>query len=334
MMTVSIRGMYDYNKHLFDGLVLNIPKKEKLPAYLLYNPTIPELDANILIDIICHECAAFEIAYPDCDFLQDDISHWAYQHAVMWQQLYETMCYRFTPYWNKDSTITEDITEETGHTEEKTGETTGEITKTTTGNVTETETGSIKNTGTQTNAHTGSDVITKNLTDRESGTQGVVGTLDRTETAEPDNTVTEKVAGFNASDLVNNAQTKTEGENVTTIDEDTGTTTTFGKAIAHTGTDTTQHGETITRTDNLTESTSGEKYADSSEREVTTTTGGTSGNTTGRGNLTRGRSLTEQGNIGVTATQELIQAQRELVTFDLYGIIADSFKHEFCIMIY
>lgn len=40
------------------------------------------------------------------------------------------------------------------------------------------------------------------------------------------------------------------------------------------------------------------------------------------------------GNIGVTTTQQLIQAQRELVQFDLAGFIKDDFQQEFCLLVY
>ena len=40
------------------------------------------------------------------------------------------------------------------------------------------------------------------------------------------------------------------------------------------------------------------------------------------------------GNIGVTATQELIQKEREVATFNMIEFITDSFKKRFCIMIY
>ena len=43
---------------------------------------------------------------------------------------------------------------------------------------------------------------------------------------------------------------------------------------------------------------------------------------------------TRKGNIGVTATQDLIQKQREVVQFNIYDFIAESFKKEFCLMIY
>ena len=46
------------------------------------------------------------------------------------------------------------------------------------------------------------------------------------------------------------------------------------------------------------------------------------------------RSRTEKGNIGITTTQQMIQEQREVVQFDIYGYIVRSFKERFCIMVY
>ena len=39
-------------------------------------------------------------------------------------------------------------------------------------------------------------------------------------------------------------------------------------------------------------------------------------------------------NIGVTTTQEMLEAQRTLVRYNVYNEIADSFKEEFCLYIY
>lgn len=40
------------------------------------------------------------------------------------------------------------------------------------------------------------------------------------------------------------------------------------------------------------------------------------------------------GNVGVTTTQEMLEAQRTLVRYNVYNEIADSFKEEFCLYIY
>ena len=43
---------------------------------------------------------------------------------------------------------------------------------------------------------------------------------------------------------------------------------------------------------------------------------------------------TESGNIGVTTTQQMIREQREIVQFNMYSMITNSFKEQFCLMIY
>lgn len=40
------------------------------------------------------------------------------------------------------------------------------------------------------------------------------------------------------------------------------------------------------------------------------------------------------GNIGVTTTQTMLKSEREVVQFNIYDFIADSFKNEFCLLIY
>lgn len=44
--------------------------------------------------------------------------------------------------------------------------------------------------------------------------------------------------------------------------------------------------------------------------------------------------LRAYGNIGVTTTQEMLEAQRKVVRYNIYNEIADSFKAEFCLYVY
>lgn len=50
------------------------------------------------------------------------------------------------------------------------------------------------------------------------------------------------------------------------------------------------------------------------------------------GTITRVK--TRGGNIGVTMSQQLVQAQRDVVQFNVTDIILKSFKHNFCIAVY
>lgn len=49
---------------------------------------------------------------------------------------------------------------------------------------------------------------------------------------------------------------------------------------------------------------------------------------------TRTHTTRRTGNIGVTATQELIQKERDIADFNIYKYITESFKKRFCVMIY
>ena len=40
------------------------------------------------------------------------------------------------------------------------------------------------------------------------------------------------------------------------------------------------------------------------------------------------------GNIGVTTSQQMIQSERDLVVFNLYDVISESFVENFCLMVY
>lgn len=54
--------------------------------------------------------------------------------------------------------------------------------------------------------------------------------------------------------------------------------------------------------------------------------------TSGRnyGNSTR----TEQGNIGITSTQELIERERDVWNFNMYDVICNDFKKQYCLMVW
>lgn len=54
------------------------------------------------------------------------------------------------------------------------------------------------------------------------------------------------------------------------------------------------------------------------------------GGRTGR-HIRNGRA---HGNIGVTTSQQMIQSERDLVVFNLYDVIAESFIENFCLMVY
>ena len=81
--TMSIRGLYQYDSTIFDGL------------------TLPEeMDKDILINELLRQCAELEILYPDPDFMKDSLSSWSQMNAVKWEKLYATVKAEYDPIEN------------------------------------------------------------------------------------------------------------------------------------------------------------------------------------------------------------------------------------------
>lgn len=83
------------------------------------------------------------------------------------------------------------------------------------------------------------------------------------------------------------------------------------------------------------------KVAGYNEEQLVTRDGNNSNSTTNaedvvdtdvqHGNTRTGRTY---GNIGVTTTQQMIEAERDVVKFNIYDYIIDSFKRRFCLLVY
>lgn len=132
-------------------------------------------------------------------------------------------------------------------------------------------------------------------------------TDDETTTSARDNT-------RNTNNTIKNTSTNKIMNNVNVTDQNTA----FNAGLADhakqiTDGDTTENG-TITNT---------ETGKDTENENV-------NGGRTGRHTRT-GRA---HGNIGVTTSQQMIQSERDLVVFNLYDVIAESFIENFCLMVY
>ena len=231
------------------------------------------------------------------------------------------------------------------------------------GSVTETETPGVQDTAQTTyNTNEERDYLTTHggtvVTDKTaSGSQNELSEDNWTE-----NTTTQ-VSAFDANTWQNREKSDTThagtGEK-NIIHSDTGKETVTDTStvadtgdLAKTGTETlvtshsgenqkvTDYDTTKTTQDNLTE------HGDDTSRELdeTVTDSGTRSQTTsstdsrtqsGTDTGTVETEFTDQeyGNIGVTMTQQLIEAERDLVRFNIYDLIIDDFKQRFCVLIY
>ena len=89
-MILSIMGMYDFDKTIFDGF------------------TVPGDLKNDCVSNILMECAELEILYPELDTLKRAITIWSNSNQIAWQKIYHTMTVEYNPIWNVDATIVED----------------------------------------------------------------------------------------------------------------------------------------------------------------------------------------------------------------------------------
>lgn len=131
-------------------------------------------------------------------------------------------------------------------------------------------------------------------------------------------------------------------------------TETHTETVTHTGTDSTQRNDQTTHTGTVSNQNSAtdttKKTGYNSDTLQTTEQTESSGNSTDTNNLTDNsqgsstltrnlqdsvtRSIRAYGNIGVTTTQQMIEAERESVKFDMYKVICDDFIDAFCVYTY
>lgn len=75
-----------------------------------------------------------------------------------------------------------------------------------------------------------------------------------------------------------------------------------------------------------------------SAADTVTDKGNASGENERQGEFSEQHSFThsakEYGNIGVTTSQQMIEAEREVVKFNIYDYITDDFKSRFCLLVY
>lgn len=217
----------------------------------------------------------------------------------MWVKEYATLNFDYNPISNYDMTETETASGTNGNTRTNTGTqtdaNTGTVSTTHTGTQTE------ENTGTVATTHTG----TQGTSDTSSASGTSSGSSDR------------GLYGFNSSESVGDSTDATENETTTTA---TGSSTRTDN-LTDERTDDTTRTQTDNLTDQRTDNTTHTRTDNLSESES-----GTHSDT---------RTLTRSGNIGVTTSQQMIEAERELNKWNyFYNIVFPSVDKVLTICLY
>ena len=272
------------------------------------------VDKETLTDNILIRGGEFEVVYSDPDFMQHAIGSWSKKWFRTFTKWVEALDIEYNPLENYDRM--EDFTDTTNRGLTTSGRKDSGNTRTFDNEDKETRDYEDKETRDLSDERTfdNSDERTHNNTDER--------TLDTSNVL--DGTVEEKVSAYDSStyqpsrntdtdNTTTDTGTITDAHTGTITDEHTGTITDEGTGtdtFNHTGTDTFNHTGTIT--DEYGEGTSG------TEKENTTNKHG-------------GR---VHGNIGVTTSQQMLQAELDIAKWNLYEHITDIFLEEFIIPIY
>lgn len=316
-MMVTPVSLYAQDPTLFDGMQLPTMPSNPTDYPDLYVSGF-NLDRDVLVDNLLMELGEMNVIYTDPAFMKFAITQWSKKELPVWQELYNTLFYKYNPLWNKDGTIKESAEElrDLSRSEAVTRNR----------NLSEGIDGDVTESGTTENQRTTSDTRTNTGTVQDSGSNSHNTTHGGTVTTAGTSGIENKVSAYNANTYEN--KDKSDTTNSETVTDAT--------TIAETGTD------GNTRTDNLREELDGSvtDAGTSSRRNQSTQdrdleeeeTESVSG--TDEGSVSHSLERTEQGNIGVTMTTQLIEAQRALVQLNFYDLIIESFKHRFCILLY
>lgn len=113
MALMALISLYNYDETLLDGLLDNIPRADRVPVseYPDLYRTPVDIDKDTLAQNLVIDCAEFEVIYSNPGFLKLAISAWAKSQAQVWQDMYNTIWYKYNPIWNKDGTMSHITTE-------------------------------------------------------------------------------------------------------------------------------------------------------------------------------------------------------------------------------
>lgn len=279
MAMMSLLGLYNFDDSLLDGLIENLPNKDGIPSgYADSYYTNIVVDPQTVVENLLVECSEFEILYADFNALKRIIKIWSGKEKLVWQKMYNTICYKYNPIWNKDgkSAWTERQTGSGTKKETEKGSKTTKADGTTNDEFTSTSNTTNKTTGTGTNTRTGTDETTGKVSAYDSTD---FQNREKTNSTASENNSTESAEDFSGSEKVTNSGTKT---------------------IAN----------TADETNNVSRETSDNNTGETTHEQ------------------------SETGNIGVTMTQQMISAEREIAMFNIIDFIINDFKERFCLLIY
>lgn len=295
---LTLIGMYEYDNTIFNRL------------------TLPEgIDRNVFIDTLLLKYGECPVIYPSVAFVKNAISIWSSKWFDAIRRMYEVLADGYNPLYNYDRY------EQYTDTEVKTGETESS------GTASQTTSGTDGSTTEQVVTNALQDQRTDNTTHTYNVTESEETTTEGSETVTHGKVLTteDTISAMNESTYQPDKK-QTAAESGTTLTDTEGTGET-----AHTKTGTETDTGTVTTTNTGTVTTRG--TGSGTHSGTVTSTDGRTGSS--EDNRTLEHTAHLYGNIGVTTSQQMLIEELKLRgTYNLYDILADLFKEEFCLYIY
>lgn len=304
---------------------------DNVPEDLFDYLELPEgLEKEVLIDDLVYRAGDFELLHIDPPFTRYAIGAFSKKWQRTWQKWYDALQLEYNPLHNYDRTEEGEDTHTGTQSLKDTG--TQGISNTGTQTIANTGTQKTDNTGTQTIANTGTQ-NTDNTSEIEfGGVKDILNNQTTTETGTKNTTTTNTVSAFNESGWSNHDKSDTveSPSLITTVqgssrETNSGSDTTTGNTLL-------TNNLTDTRTDNLSETRTDNLNQQRTDALNQNRTDNLSHDRTD--NLKDTHTFRAYGNVGVTTSQQMLQAELDIDKWNIYEQIADMFISEFCIMIY
>lgn len=312
--------LYNLDNTVFDGIVLpdyHFPRSIEYDDLFLKEGWT--LNKDVLVNNILLETAELSTIYTDPDFFKFAVTQWAAKEYPVWRALYETLFYKYNPIWNKDGTVK--------RSEREIRDLLVSNTRTRTNN-------NVNVNNEHEIIHDDEDITdtlditdTDDITDTSSHSGAKNNVRDGSTNKTFDGTVVNSVSAFDSMNSFANRDKAKSDNSDTTIDREVNVESeSIGEENVRDRDYVRDEDSTRDRTNDRDRNLIGNNIQSGSENESSDTTDG--------GNIDKEMDEKDYGNIGLTTTQSLISAERDLVKFNIYDLIIESFKARFCLLLY
>jgi len=292
-MMLSIIALYNYDNTIFNGIADFLPVAPSDPEISVTD--FEPIDPETLLNNIMFVCGELELLYSKPDVFKRFFLMWCRKNKKVWQNLYDTMYYRYDPLFSKIRKYTLDrITADTMNEQ---------------GQDTTNETANSRNI---TNRDSDTTTNGQNQSNRYEQTNGSSGRLVNENHSDTD---IFQVQAFNdIGEYWNNKEKTTNNGSSSTADNlDTATTMT--------GNDSKTEHEIVNFVDRVT-GTLDKTLLNTLDKTLSRQEHGTL------------KDIITETVQGIRPYQELIKLQRDIAMFNLYDYITTDFRWNFCLLVY